>query len=106
MLHGGKPSAEKKDKSLRMDALQGRRARAIFDLCLFEHFSPVANFGQQSLGACVCSKTTKILVVLGLLYLLLRPTKKERVLGFLREKSSRKLVGKPRAFIQQADLLK
>ena len=24
---GGKPSAEKKDKSLRMDALQGRRAR-------------------------------------------------------------------------------
>ena len=28
MLHGGKPSAEKKDKSLRMDALQGHRARA------------------------------------------------------------------------------
>ena len=27
MLHGGKPSAEKKDKSLRMDALQGHRAR-------------------------------------------------------------------------------
>ena len=27
MLHGGKPRAEKKDKSLCMDALQGRRAR-------------------------------------------------------------------------------
>ena len=40
-----------------------------------------------------------------LLCLLLRPTKKERVLGFLRKKSYRELVGKPRVFIQQADLL-
>ena len=86
----------------------------MFKIAAFYLYCPI--FHQQALcmevystllgiGACVCSRTTKILVVLDLLYLLLRPTNKKRVLGFLREKSSSELVGKPRVFIQQADLL-
>ena len=37
--------------SLHIFAVNRMVTHILFNLCLFEHFSPVANFGNQSLGA-------------------------------------------------------
>ena len=59
-----------------------------FDLCLFKHFSPVANFGHQSLNVCEnTSMCTKILLQnrLNPVVYYLSHTQKSRVRSFMKK---------------------